>query len=547
MPDAALKKLTNLISAREPENQDTRRAAIVVAGALGTAKDRSLIQALLKILDDSDPVLREVALESLGRLQAEEALPRVIELVKEGGMELEAAVRTAGQFGGRGAKAMGRLMLETDLANRRRIAAALAQAGTGTAVLATAQALIDEDPGVVAAATRSLMEQLPTLAPAQRKHLAEQLLENLQPRNRKRLSPAGEAAILRVLAGLHDPRTKDVFWNRLDPSQPASVRAAALAALGSMPLPKNDKRIQQILACALEADFQVVAPALVILKQVEVKKPQLKHWLALLNASDVATRRFAVEKLKEVDQATVAQALLPQLHHLDGNLREAAIEALRSTRAGRRTMFDALFESTSPEECWALARAQAPLAKDLPSPMRVRLLKRTYALQDHDDRRAEPLWFLLREMDTAWVHKQIVSRALSLRKKKHYASSLSYWKLAARDPKCTRLERFELAATGLKLSDKGPLALARKADPALGQFARLVQEPDFDVVAHVAKAKWLDVEDLYYLGFYFTGEPGAGRQFGRKVLELVVKRSPRSDLGKNAKRKLKSEGLAGQK
>jgi hypothetical protein len=32
-------------------------------------------------------------------------------------------------------------------------------------------------------------------------------------------------------------------------------------------------------------------------------------------------------------------------------------------------------------------------------------------------------------------------------------------------------------------------------------------------------------------------------EFGHQVLNLVVKRSPKSDLGKQAKRKLRSEGL----
>jgi hypothetical protein len=60
---------------------------------------------------------------------------------------------------------------------------------------------------------------------------------------------------------------------------------------------------------------------------------------------------------------------------------------------------------------------------------------------------------------------------------------------------------------------------------------------------HVNKAKWLDVEDLFYLGFHFAEQSHRAKEFGKQVLETVVKRSPKSDVAKQAKRKLKSEAL----
>ena len=76
------------------------------------------------------------------------------------------------------------------------------------------------------------------------------------------------------------------------------------------------------------------------------------------------------------------------------------------------------------------------------------------------------------------------------------------------------------------------------------QFARLLQDPAFDLIAHVTKAKWLDGEDLFYLGFHFAEQSHRAKDFGRQVLNLVIKRLPKSELGKQAKRKIKSEGLA---
>jgi len=56
----------------------------------------------------------------------------------------------------------------------------------------------------------------------------------------------------------------------------------------------------------------------------------------------------------------------------------------------------------------------------------------------------------------------------------------------------------------------------------------------------------LDPEDLYYLGFHFAEQPDTRRrEFGGKVLQLVVKRSPKGKTGQAAKSKLKREGLGG--
>jgi HEAT repeat protein len=541
MADRTLKKLIELI--QSPDEAELRRSAVLVAGVLGEAGDRALVKALLPALDDPNLELRRAAVESLGRLRAEEALPRLVELVQRGGGEVEAAVRAAGQLGARGARAVGRVMADSSPALRRRIAGALAQGGTESAAVASAHALLDEDPGVVDAAARSLAGQVAAFSAGQRRALAHHLIESLHAKKKTKLSAASEAAMIRVLAALHDENAAPIYWDRLDSARPLSVRAAALSALGTLPLPSGGPKIQRLLACAAAGDFQVVAPALVLLKNVEVTRKDFGHWVNLLEAPDVAARRFAVDKLRDVSMPAVAQALLAQLHHPDRALREDALAALRGSAAGRQALLDLLLEAPTAEEAWSLARAQASAAAELAKPDRERLFSQARRYQEADDRRAEPLWFLLREMDAAWTRDRIEERGLALRKKKDYPGALAYLRLLTRDPACGEDIRFELAATGLKESRHDPAAPARQSDPALNQFARLLQNPAFDVAGRVAKAKWLEAEDLFYLGFHFTEQTHQAREFGRQVLELVIQRSPRSELAKSARRKLKSEGL----
>ncbi|MCI0459818.1 MAG: HEAT repeat domain-containing protein, partial [Gemmataceae bacterium] len=386
MADNTLKKLIQLIGS--PDDLELRRAAITVAGGVGSAKEPALVKALLAVLDEPDPALRQAAVESLGRVGADEALPKLVALVKQGGAELESAAQAAGRLGARGARAMAKVMAEVHPHLRKRIAAALALGGTQSAVLTTMHALADPDPGVVEAAARSLAAEVPALSDAQRRSLADELMEALGPKADS-LPPASEAAMLRILAALHDPRAEAIYWARLGANHAPALRAAALQGLGTLPPPTADGKLQRLLTCAAESDFQVVAPALMILRNVPVTRKNAKHWLALLAAPDVATRLFAVERVGEQDTCEVAEALLPELRHPDRNLRDRALAALRGSSAGRQALLERLQAAESPDETWFLAKALGESARDLPQAQRKRLFTLACQYQDKEDRRAE--------------------------------------------------------------------------------------------------------------------------------------------------------------
>jgi HEAT repeat protein len=541
MADSTLKQLTQLV--RAADSPELRRAAILVAGAVGSAGERNLVQALLDSLEADDPDTRVAAVNALGQLHADEALQRLVQLVLKGGPELEPAVRAASLLGKRGARAVGQALADAHPFLRSRIAAALPKADTEGAVLVTAQALLDKDPHVVQAAARSLVAEVPALGPPQRRALAGFLVDALKAK-RGTPSAESEAAVVRVLGALHEPKAEDLFWARLAPPTPTPVRVAALHALGHEALPSTDAKLQRLLACAMDSDFQVVAPALLLLQNVPLGRKDLKPWLALLEAPDVGTRRFAVVKLKDADSPDLARALLGQLGHPDRALHDEALAALRASPAGRKALLDRLLAAPTPESAWDLARSVAPSAGELADVDRKRLFAQACKYTDSDDRRADALWFLLRQADPGWARDQVEQRALALRKKKDYPGALTYFRLLTRDPACSEDVRFEAAATGLKESPRDLSPDARHADPVLGNFARLLQDLSFDVAGRLAKAKWLGPEDLFYLGFHFAEQDRRAKEFGKQVLEMAIARSPRSELAKNARRKLKTEALA---
>lgn len=555
MPDATLTKLLHLVS--DGGSTEIRRSALKVLGSVGT-KDTKLVKTLLETLHDPEESLRIAAIDALGELQIDDALKALEEFARKGGAELESAVHAASLLGAKGANRMGKIMQEVSPSVRSRMAAVLAKSNTGNALVVTAHGLLDVDPKVIDATARSLAMEVPAYTTPQRHALAKFLIESL---GAKKIPAKAEAALLRVLSALHEAKAEDMFWARILPPHAPEVRAAALQALGGAEA-TTEKRLQALLACAGERDFSIVAGALMLLKKVSVSAKNSKHWIKLLDTPDVATRRFAVEKLQGIENAEVARAMVAQLRHPDRNLREETLKALRGYDAGRAAVLDEMLAAKEVDRVWFLARALAAAREGeapaepgqkarqeprppvvLKTPQRTKVFAQAAKFHDTDDRRAAPLLFLLREMDHAWLRDQLEEKAEERRKKKKYAEAISYYRLLAQDPACGEETRFELAATGLKESTHELEPDNRNNDPSLHQFARLLQNPSFDLVGHVTKAKWLDTDDLFYLGFHFAEQTHRAQEFGKHVLEMVVKRAPKSDRGKQAKRKLKSEGL----
>jgi hypothetical protein len=541
MLDATTKKLIQLLKPDYPVAM--RCAAAKVLGEVG-ARDAELSSVLCEAISDSEPQFRSQVLETVGLLHIERALPQLLERVSQGGPESEVAAQAAARLGVKGTRALQELMGQVAPGLRRRIASALPAGNAATAKIAALDMLLDPDAGVVDAAARSLLGEIPSLSKTQRHGLAEHILEVLRPKKGAVLSTASEAALIRVLAALADPQGEATLWARITPSYPPELRASALQALGTLPLPSSKEKRKLLFACAADTDFRVAAPALMILKALAANDSTMDDWLTLLEAPDVAARRFAMEKLAGKDTAEFAEALIGQLHQPDQALRAEATTLLGRMKQGRERLARALLQAESAEEAWTLARALAPVIRDCPSALRSKLFAQMCAFQEAGDRRAESLLYLLREWDSRALRDQLEERALSLRKKKAYDKALVYLRLLTRDPACAEETRFELAACGLKTSEQDLAIESRTANPALQQFARLIHSHDVDPLQRVKQARWLGAEDLFYLGFHFVEGDKQERAFGAQALELAIKRSPRSKLAKDAKSKLRSAGLA---
>jgi hypothetical protein len=316
-----------------------------------------------------------------------------------------------------------------------------------------------------------------------------------------------------------------------------------LQALGKWAAAPTKDRLQRLFTCAADTDFRVAAPALLLLQRLPADAKSAPQWLTLLHAPDVAVRQLALSKVGDRDTADVAAALLDQLSHPDRALRDAALARLTALKQGREAITSALLGAENPDRAWTLARAQAPYVKGYPGAWRDEVFEQACDYLSSGDRRADALLFLLREADATDLRDRLEQKAVALRKKKDYPDALHYLRLLARDPALGFATRLELAACGLKVSGKDLAHEVRAADPCLGQFANLIQQDDEALARELGKMKWLDAEDLYYLGFHFAEHEGRAKKFAGELLRLVVKRSARSKLGQAAKSKLRGAAL----
>src|ERR671934_170969 len=92
-----------------------------------------------------------------------------------------------------------------------------------------------------------VVAEVPALGAPQRRALAGFLLDALKAK-RGTPSAESEAAVVRVLGALHEPKAEDLFWARLAPPTPPPVRLAPLHALGHQAVPSTDAKLQRLLA-----------------------------------------------------------------------------------------------------------------------------------------------------------------------------------------------------------------------------------------------------------------------------------------------------------
>jgi HEAT repeat protein len=525
----------------EDHPSEVRSAAVTVLGELG-GRDAAVNATILEALDANESAVRVRAVRAAGQLRIDRALPVLIERINHGGVEGELAAESAAKLGAKGTAALQDVIHKVVPGVRKYIAAALAGAEADGAKDASGIAMLRErDPAVIEAAVNTLAGRIPTLEAKRKRVLADELFD-LAKSKKVKLTSDAEAGVVRLATLLDDERVEPLLWERILPAMPAEVRSAAIQGLSKfVDNPSKDQRAR-LFQCAADPQFRVAAPAMMLLDKLPVSDKQFGEWLSLLNAPDLAARRFALNKIGDRDTADVANKLVEQLQHPDRKYRGDVLAKLANLSKGRKALARPLKEAETPEVAWDLARTVAPFAKGDPKTWGDELFTVTAKHLEAGDKRVDPLLFVLREAGATELRDRLEAKAAVFKKKEDFEKALLYYKAAHRDPAAGYSIRLGLATVGLKLSNKELDGEARARDHSLHHFADLIRQDEPATYKEVESAKWLDADDLYYLGFHFAEHAGTMGEFGGKVLKLLLKRFPKNKLAASAKNKLKSSG-----
>src|SRR5829696_5552176 len=195
---------------------EVRAAAVTVLGELG-GRDAAVNAAVLEALEADEPAVRIRAVRAAGQLRIDKSLPLLIERINHGGVEGELAAEAAAKLGVKGTHALQEVIHKVVPGVRKYIASALAGAEADGAKDASGIAMLREkDPAVVEAAVTTLASRIPSLDNRRKKALADELFD-LAKSKKTKLTPAGEAGVVRLAGLIDDDRVEPLLWDRILP------------------------------------------------------------------------------------------------------------------------------------------------------------------------------------------------------------------------------------------------------------------------------------------------------------------------------------------
>lgn len=537
-----VRRICALLKKDRPEYQC---AAAVVLGEL-KVRDSSVIKEIGHLLENGqDRRVKGYALAALEKIGSRESIPYVLPILAGDGELREQAVRVLASLGAGVARDLAARFKHASAAERRGINLVLARVRGGDATRMLLEALQDDDEAVVEETLQGIRREMKTASPRDKRAFLAQVrsfLDSRAVKTNKRAKTAG----LRALGFLDDLGAESLALSHLGPQHDQAIRHAALVALRTMPrAPRaSEALLKKLLPLLSETDFtQVVAPALDVLRPMTLGKGAAKLLQDLTHSQHLDVRRFAVSKLREFDTREAVDLLGRFLEDHDATIRDLASDSLMAIPTARPVLFERLLRETHMERAWTLARILKPHGAQFSKEQVRRLGDKVTRLLDADQKLYEPSLFLLRSISEASARDALLRRALRRKRTKHFDDAARTLRLLERHGILDDDVRFELAVMLMKLSPRDPQKDARDTDPALEHLSSVVQSPKFGSFDRLRREAVLSADDLFFIGWHFVEGQGVAKDFGGKVLHLVLRKVPKSPLALRAREKLNRESI----
>jgi len=540
-----LDRICGLLKSGRPESQ---MAAALVLGELAP-REPSVVKALSAALSNGSRPLRLALLDTLAQVASPLAVGDLLPLLENTDDEVrDKATRALIRIGPAAIKPIARQILDAPPQSRRSLIAVLSRVKSADSIAALLSLAGSGHPE----ASRDAAQALVALAqPMSRQELTKLrgLVERMLKVPPDKAAPGSLSAALQVMMAIGQPGNAPGLTRLAGSKYPEPVRRDALLAVagslksGLIPM----KVLSSILPIIQEGPSPALrSAALEVLARVEIPGAALPAMLGLLDHRDPAVRRFAARQLGSTSLAgsKAARRLAPLLADPDPSLREAVSESLGRMPEAAALLTDELLSSDDIHRGWALAHILKLHAARLRRPVIRKLFDRAVAALPPDDRIWEPLLHVVRHHDPKIMYAWLMEEAARFKKSRKYAEAEACLRPLTRGDHFDSEARYELALAGIK-SARSRAAAAGGGNNCIDLFKQLVRDPAFPLLDRLKKERThLQTEDLYYLGFHLTeGTPGE-KEVGGELLKVVAARAGTTKLGKSARNKLRSEGLA---
>jgi HEAT repeat protein len=539
-----LKKIETLLAAGTTEEA---MAAAVVLGALAP-RDASVVKALTRALNQTENLpLALAAARALGRIGNAAALVALLPLLHASGELRESGALAIAGCGRAALPALKKEMARADFHTRTVLLGILARMRGTEPLRIVLETFFEDNFELVKAAGRALRSQVPSLSPAERAAAVKTALAFLKTKA-VRDSRSAQNSTLIYLGMLAHPDAVPVLLGYTVPAETRATRRHALGAVKNTFIegPVPAKVVDTLFPYLDDPDYEaVVDPALTILNRADIPARYEKELRRLVGGRYPAVRQFAVRKLAGLDTKASAITLMDVLAGKDETLRRSAVHALKRSAQAPALLFPRLLEETEPERTWSLVHLIKPNAASLTAADLKKLERTSLAFLDKKDRRAEAFLHLFRHADEAAFTKAFYKRALAAKQKRRYADAERDLRLISRSPQFDDDARFLLGLMMLKAAGKDLLPATESGRRVQEAFRRMAERKDFRLESRLRKdARTLGPEGFFAVGCGLVESTGPAKELGIKLLRAQVKKGPRTRIGKLARARLESEGLA---